>query len=549
MSSQTATGDVPLTSPSVATEVQRAMEQCKGEMTSDLHARSKRERFLIATTEDALKTLLNLSNQRRKRLEGVRADLPYFSFHVVYLDVSRPRQSVEFRLPGDVLRLSEDLQSLKGSVIDKILKFDQLYKFFDPISMPSFQDISKAAAISFLMLMKLHFDLDIADLFALLAVLIPFPDEHIFEASLLPDPSTDDWQSARIPGLQSLRYTSPSTKVMRFPGAYPAYRTEYMWMERHKLHGKPPKSASDVAMLGGWKNNRATWFSLIVFSDDLAADVYARQLNCLANTEDSQIVEQLESHWIEGCYYIYHMALNDACIWLAHAAETLDQLRYKNALSPTVGGALVCLMFMNHLEYNRRVVGFLSANIDSVPESWKVESTGWSRDIASRCQLLRADIGTIYDEASSLRSLTIEQHGLAQSRNVGFLTVLAAFFVPITAVSGFFGMNTTEINGSNWPTKYFGVIAGPLTIFSVLLPLIALRLLDAVLRFWPLVMRFYLGSNTVLLVSLAANIQLGIQNFWEQSKRAAQTHGNMQDSTMARKETRRGCHGTHSCNT
>lgn len=38
-------------------------------------------------------------------------------------------------------------------------------------------------------------------------------------------------------------------------------------------------------------------------------------------------------------------------------------------------------------------------------------------------------------------------------------------------------MNTKEINGSAWPTSYFGIVAGPLTAVSVLLPVMALPLL------------------------------------------------------------------------
>lgn len=43
-------------------------------------------------------------------------------------------------------------------------------------------------------------------------------------------------------------------------------------------------------------------------------------------------------------------------------------------------------------------------------------------------------------------------------------------------------MNTSEINDGHWPTKYFTIVAVPLTVISVFLPLVMLRLLDVLDR-------------------------------------------------------------------
>lgn len=40
-------------------------------------------------------------------------------------------------------------------------------------------------------------------------------------------------------------------------------------------------------------------------------------------------------------------------------------------------------------------------------------------------------------------------------------------------------MNTQETNNSAWSTKYYAAVAAPLTVVSVLLPLVALKLLEA----------------------------------------------------------------------
>lgn len=83
------------------------------------------------------------------------------------------------------------------------------------------------------------------------------------------------------------------------------------------------------------------------------------------------------------------------------------------------------------------------------------------------------------------------------------MTILATFFVPLStvgvrtiplyfkvsltnrpfAVQTFFGMNTTEINNSPWPTWYYAAAAIPITVISVVLPLTFIPLLDMVLRF------------------------------------------------------------------
>lgn len=71
-------------------------------------------------------------------------------------------------------------------------------------------------------------------------------------------------------------------------------------------------------------------------------------------------------------------------------------------------------------------------------------------------------------------------------------------------------MNTTEINGGTWPTKYFGIVAGSLTFVSVLLPLVVLSLIDAVLRFLSQDILRHFFASVILLVALAANIHLVI---------------------------------------
>jgi len=71
-------------------------------------------------------------------------------------------------------------------------------------------------------------------------------------------------------------------------------------------------------------------------------------------------------------------------------------------------------------------------------------------------------------------------------------------------------MNTTEINRSAWSTKWFGIIAGPLTVVAVLVPLIALGVLRAFLWLLSHVFLRQLITNLVLLISLVTSLQVSI---------------------------------------
>lgn len=73
-------------------------------------------------------------------------------------------------------------------------------------------------------------------------------------------------------------------------------------------------------------------------------------------------------------------------------------------------------------------------------------------------------------------------------------------------------MNTTEINGGTWSTKYFGIVAGPLTVIIVLLPLVALPLIDFLLRFLAQETLRQLIAIVLLVLSLVANLQFSIKN-------------------------------------
>ncbi|KAK6062680.1 magnesium and cobalt transporter [Seiridium cupressi] len=298
--------------------------------------------------------------------------------------------------------------------------------------------------------------------------------------------SLDNWYSVK--SSPNMDPQTTSTITITFPGDYPEFSTDYRGMECTQLHGKPPKSISRVAIWGARSEDRTTWSSLMTFSDNTAAVAYSKKLEDLLASTDSESRMEVASHWMIGFQYV----------------EDTPTL-------PTIVGAHACLMLMNHLEYHQQLIQSFQDARD-LPPKWQLNETpNWTESLTVMCRALTNDIGKVYKDASSTRGVIIEQHNLSQSRNLGFLTILATIFVPMTAMAGFFGMNTTEINGSNWSIKHFIAVAVPLTVVSVLLPLVALQLLKAVAWAWCRGnRRGLLVFNIVRILSLVAFLLMSI---------------------------------------
>ncbi|KAJ3537815.1 hypothetical protein NM208_g6162 [Fusarium decemcellulare] len=508
-------GDLPMRSSSTIDAVEEALQLCKAEIgegqpnaTFDLGGCSEDQEWLITKADEVTRTLrADLRQPATRRYNSEERDEPWFSIRIISLkDDGEPQERmIEIRAHDDIhcLTAHDDRD------------FFQHIKAIQAraMSLLSSHVGSNTTAVAFLLLMKRLLHFGVPDLCALMGVLVPRPDTPVVESALITPLITGDWHSATVPYTARASLSPASTKVLRFPGPLPPFETKYYWMERHKTHGKRPKSASNVAIWGDWRRSSDGgvqpnhWSCLMAFSDHGATNTYSNQLCSLLSAEGTQTRQEMANHWISSCYYVYLLGLNDARLRVVQAAEAIDNLRYENAADPSIGASLVCLMFMNHLEHHKRLVEFIRVRLDKTPDAWEVvQKPDWTQAIDEMCQSAIQDIEKVHEEASKVRSLVIEQYGISGSRSLGFLSILAAFFIPITAVSGFFGMNTMEINGSSWPTKYFGIVAGPLTIISVLLPLFALYILDYLLRFLSSSFVLPLIRNILLLIALGFSI-------------------------------------------
>ncbi|ETS79035.1 hypothetical protein PFICI_08888 [Pestalotiopsis fici W106-1] len=342
----------------------------------------------------------------------------------------------------------------------------------------TFKDTSRAIIFAFLLLLTRDLRLSIHDVIAFFNVLIPQPSSRV-QRPRFPKYDLDEWCS--VQAVDSAERSS-STKTMDFPGQIPDdTSTRFLHMERKKLHGKVPQSVSKVAIWGSKREDDASWRSLIAFSDGQAASVFSERLDDLP-VPATEVTEDPSEHWAYCLRYIYRLGVNDARSRLAKLRNDIKNLRYEHLSDPKVGGSLVCLTFMNHLQYHKDLTEALDMEKDSYPVDWELGPLLPETDtVTTTCRTLLEDINETHEQASNTRILIMEQLSLSQSRNVPYLTFLATVFVPMTAVAGIFGMNTIEINDSNWPTKYFAIAAVPLTVLAVLVPLSILTLIDLLL--------------------------------------------------------------------
>lgn len=71
-----------------------------------------------------------------------------------------------------------------------------------------------------------------------------------------------------------------------------------------------------------------------------------------------------------------------------------------------MGGAHVCLMFMNHLEHHKRLVEFIRTDMNKFPRTWNLnQPPDWTQAIDNICLSLGSDLETTNDEASKVRKL------------------------------------------------------------------------------------------------------------------------------------------------
>lgn len=106
------------------------------------------------------------------------------------------------------------------------------------------------------------------------------------------------------------------------------------------------------------------------------------------------------------------------------------------------------------------------ARVTQVAEKLKEDFTALLDDSKTISQLCAEYISI----AMSTISIAESKKSLSQARRVGVLTVLAFFFLPVTAVGTLFGMNVKTFTTPNPPFWVYWAVVVPVTAVSLLLP-------------------------------------------------------------------------------
>ncbi|KAI1268793.1 hypothetical protein F5Y18DRAFT_372484 [Xylariaceae sp. FL1019] len=390
---------------------------------------------------------------------------------------------------------------------------------------------SEAAIIAFLFVFRGFFAVDLDSLYDLLNAIRPhleYDDDELTLSSLtsvrrdeceslndfslmppgMPDPVAQSSPSPSQP-------RSSTTKILKFPSPFPTMETEYLYMERHQPHATQP-TPTLFSMFGSNYNESKNWVALSLSSNPELMKAYrSRITKLLLSQEDDEARRKQLTDWTECVHHLYHVGLDHAQKILCDGMRQMNNFKFQGFKAPRTGAAHIYLTYMNHLEFQNSLVNLLQKNLSVFPPQWNLSRTTWVKEIRSNCKALAKNNRTLHKEAVKVRALVIEQHTLSQASSLGFLTTLASFFVPISAVASVFGMNTREINDSAWPIRYFITAAVPLTIVSVLLPLIALTIFrETVAIFAPIapIARF---KWIALFVSFAVNLACDVGAYTE----------------------------------
>jgi len=365
---------------------------------------------------------------------------------------------------------------------------------------PSPTSICTSAAIACLYLAQGHFDFGVNELYHLVDAVLTNGDsnhESLFadipESCLYPaavkvaledHPSNRaTWHSVKTMSILPNKFSLSTTKVLVFPDVYPLFQTNWSWMDIYQPHGSPPASSSKCAIWGAWDTDQPKWNCILTISNQGMAETYVQILNEVLSSGVSSISSELLSHWLQSLHYLYILGFNNTRLIIRDAMKTLHELKYNHTAYPNTSAAHVCLMYVNHLEYHKKLVSRIRIELGAFPLEWRVgETPNWTEDLKGDCAVLETELSTVQKEAIEIRKMILEQYSLSQSQRTIVLTILAAIFIPMGFVASLFGMNTTEINGSAWPTRYYIIASVPLTIVTLLVPLYAIQTFNFLVR-------------------------------------------------------------------
>jgi magnesium transporter len=90
-----------------------------------------------------------------------------------------------------------------------------------------------------------------------------------------------------------------------------------------------------------------------------------------------------------------------------------------------------------------------------------------------RTERLQSNVTALREHTMQIRDLYHSQLEVKQNRNMSFLTIIATIFVPLTLITGWYGMNFTHMPELDSPYAY--PIVGGVCLLIIVISLIVLK--------------------------------------------------------------------------
>jgi hypothetical protein len=195
-------------------------------------------------------------------------------------------------------------------------------------------------------------------------------------------------------------------------------------MERNQIHAARPLSGSTFSVWGAWDATRQNWACVCVSSDSEMTGAYQHYLEQTFTKGTAPSRTSLVKHWSECTHHLYHLGLNSTRLIVRDGLKQLDCLvgtifqrtesiclhqheqKYQNIAKPRTGAAHVCLMYMNHPDYQRRLLHTLRMGFVEFPATWSLaRKPFWTKSIDGICKKSATDIRIVHSEAYATREL------------------------------------------------------------------------------------------------------------------------------------------------
>ncbi|KAL2845627.1 hypothetical protein BJX68DRAFT_242059 [Aspergillus pseudodeflectus] len=372
--------------------------------------------------------------------------------------------------------------------------------------LPSPQQVCVCAAVAALLLGWDSLGYESRELYHLLAALLnktwsddpslltDLGEEELYPSGLRahyqlnPPSDLGRWHTVKTTSIVPGALSRTAVKTLVFPDEVPEIKPDWQYVHIFKPHAKPPTSRMRCSIWGKHAtvngSDQQTWDSVLVLADHRMYEAYRHILHEIETHTAQPFWTQQTHHWVAFLEYLYILGINNARLLVRETVKGLRHLKYKNIADTDSASLHSCLMYAEHLNYQRKLMSKIREELEEFPTQWTVshQIPPWIDSIRDSCRTAENEIAKVYKEAVDLRKLLMEQHSLSQARTTVILTILASTFIPLAFVTSFFGMNTREINDSSWPITYFVAVAIPLTGITILIPLYALRIFSIVAR-------------------------------------------------------------------